>query len=529
MKTIFHNNMATIKLQQALDYAKQNPDSDFSSQLRTMIETGKLDNSASQQGVDISRFPRKESSVETKQTFGQDFKSDIKGIGTGIRESAERRVDTVGEIQNSDVSGARKAFQTFGQGTGLASDVIGEGFVGLLKAFSPESVEDKVGEKVGQVAQDVMSTIQDPTNTSPGAKLIRNYQNLKETNPEKARDIDTVLNTLLLGTDLMGGGVATKGAKGATQASKRVAGEVLDSTGRKIVNAAEGVRNVAGDVIPSAERVVNFQVSRALDLTQGDLKNIVKSTGNEVGEWLADKNLIMDTKDLTEQAVKETGDNAFAEVRNIIKQVNNTYQPVNIPRYKQALKEIQKQVGNTAGLEDVSKEVKKLLAKKTLNLEDAQRVKELMDEQFSLYKVTGDVKESVAKEGLAKMRTEIKEFIEKEAKDSTGSDIAPLNNDVATARSISQAIVDRSTRGLTRSNLSLGDYGAFGVGSALGSPLFGAAALGAKKIVESPSIKLRFSRWLDKVTDAKKARIARELKKGNVPKEVQSIIDEPVK
>jgi hypothetical protein len=52
------------------------------------------------------------------------------------------------------------------------------------------------------------------------------------------------------------------------------------------------VGNIKNDIIPSVDQLVNHNITRALDLTQGDLKNISASTGQEVGKFVAEKNLI---------------------------------------------------------------------------------------------------------------------------------------------------------------------------------------------------------------------------------------------
>lgn len=282
-------------------------------------------------------------------------------------------------------------------------------------------------------------------------------------------------------------------------------------------------QNITGEVLPTVDRLVNYEVTRGLDLTQGDVKNISLSTGNEVGEFLANKNLIGGNKAETVSNIDSFYKENYKAVRDEIGKVTTKYKASEVPRYKEALLEIKKQTQDVAGLQEASKEVDALLKKKTPTLNDVQRVKELMDEHFSLYKAVGDVKEGIAKKGLANMRGEIKRFIEQQVKQNTGVDIKELNNNVQTSRSIADAIETRSTRGLTRSNLKLGDLGIFAFGSAVGTPLTGAALLLGKKIIESPTFRLKFAKWLDGLSDARKASVARTLENGKVPPEVKNI------
>lgn len=333
---------------------------------------------------------------------------------------------------------------------------------------------------------------------------------------EDIANVGNIANTILIAK----GG--QKGTKLAKEGVVKTGQGIADSTGK----VAKSVSKVTGEVIPSADRVVNYQVSRALDLTAGDIKNINLATGNEVGAFLANKNLIRGNKVETTKALQDFFDTNYKTVREEIGKVKKTYIPDQVPRYKQALQEIQKQVGETTGLEEVAKEVNNLIKKKEVVLDDVQRAKELLDEHFSLYKVTGDVKEGVAKKGLSNLRKDLKDFIEKEVKEETGSEIGVLNNEVSTAKSTLNAIEARSTRGLTSSNIKVGDFGSAGIGFMVGGVPGALVAVFGKKVLESSAVRLKIAKWLDSVSDAKKARIESEIKKGVIPTEIKSILNQ---
>lgn len=455
-----------------------------------------------------------------KQTFLQDTASDFKQIGTDILNSSQKRANRLGEIRDKVESGEKGniagVLEGAGQLAGAGADAIGAAFKGGVKLALPQKAEERVKEVVEKFGQKV---VERPEVQS----AMKWYENLP---PEQKDALDAAGSFASLISEFVGVGAGTRAARATTEAVttgvKNAAEGVVD-TGMRV---ARQTKNVIGDVVPSVERTINHQVTRALDLTQGDVKNIASSTGNEVGEWLAKKNLIGQTKEKTENAVKDFYEQSYKAVRDEIGSVNKTYTEADIPRFKQTLDTIQKQVTDVPGLENTYREVSELLKKPELTLQDIQRAKELLDDTFSLYKVTGDVKEGAQKEGLAQIRKELKEFIEQEVKGATGSDIAALNNDVATARSIADAVVERSTRGLTRSNITMGDFGLFGFGSFAGTPLFGAALVLGKKIIESPTIRLRFARLMDRLSDAKKVRIIRELSEGKVPTEIKGI-DKP--
>lgn len=463
---------------------------------------------------------KKTTLVTPKEVFGE-MAEDVQQVGQGVKEDFNKRLDEVDEIKKSDVSQVRKATQTFGQGLGLFQDVLGQGFKGVAKLlFAPEQ-EQQIKEGVGGVVEKALDI-------KPAKFLMDEYAKLEETNPAAARDVDTAINTLMTALDVATFGAASA-AKNTAKEGLKTGVESAIKTGAKAVKTVTEPIKFAKDVgkglIGKSDRYVNSAITKAFNLTQGDVKNIAQSTFNEPGKWVADNNLIRGNVEETKNAIKEFGDTAYKNVRDEIAKVDKTYNVADVPRYTQALEAIIKQVAEVPGLESVGSEVATLLKKETVTLADVQRSKELLDEVFNLYKATGDVKDSTAKEGLAQIRKDMKQFIEKEVKDTTTADIAKLNNDVATARSIEDAISTRSTRGLTRSNIGLGDLGAFSAGSFAGGPIGGVLAVIIKKIIQSPEVGLKFAKYVDKLSDAKKLKLKAELEAGNIPEDVEKLLD----
>lgn len=471
------------------------------------------------------------SSLKPREVFGE-MGQDIKEFGQGVAQDLNRRVENVNEITNSDVSGLRKSTQVFGQGLGLFQDILGQGFKGIAKLALTPGSEQAVKEGVTNVVSDI-KPIQD---------VVNSYEKLKETNPEAARDVETVFNTVMTAFDVFSFGL-TSAARGATkegveqgvktgvresveQGARQSLAEGVEQTVRRGGDLSEtAVRDIASSLIPRRDRLVNSTVAKALDFTQGDLKNIKNATRNEPGQWLADKNLIRGTVEDTNEAVKSFAENARAVRDAEIAKITQTYEAANVPRYKDSLNEVLKQLDGKIGFEDTVSEVKELLAKETISLGDVQRAKELMDEAFNLYKITGDVSESTTKEGLSKVRQELRKFVENEVDSAGGQDIFGLNNDIATAKAIEKQIQARSTRSLTRANLQLGDFATFSAGSFAGGPIGGLIALLGKKTLQNPPAMLRFAKWLDGLNDAKKAKFIEELNKGEIPDEIINKID----
>ncbi|MBX4188171.1 MAG: hypothetical protein KW793_03490 [Candidatus Doudnabacteria bacterium] len=502
-----------------------------------------------------------------------------------VGEDINNRVNRVANIQASRQSPLMKGFQTFGQGLGLAATA-GETAVNEIPGV--KQVTQGVGEGLNWLASSKFSPLHHVGEWIGKSKALQGAVSLYDSDQEFKDTVDAAANFIRLGGDVDAAVSSVNFVKNVTSKLLRTAPNPSDALraqneqtavqirNDKLLNAEDKVlsnkelndltvpynksnpssvnvpgeapvpppvtsttvegsgssrfaRGVARDVVPTADRVVNHEVTGALDLTQGDVKNIHLSTGNDVGQWIADRNLIGLNKESTLKSIKDFYKENYQAVRSEINSVKATYDPVEIPRYSEALRSIKQKITGVPGLQEANAEVDILLKKPRPTLADAQRVKELMDDHFNLYKATGDVGEGVQKTGLANIRKDLRQWIETEVKDRTGVNIKELNNNVATSRSISDAIETRATRGLTRSNLRIGDLGAFGIGFGFGGPLVGAAAVLGKRIIESPTFRLRFARIIDGFSDATKARVAGEFEKGIVPREVQSLLNDSSK
>jgi len=434
---------------------------------------------------------------------------DIADTGRGVLGAGREAVRDVGrtfqDVASGEITPVTGALEAVGETIEGVGQAAGEAVVGLGKTLLPKSTEEAISQEARELLE-----------TPIGQKAVGAFQRgeeafaeFEEQYPNIGRSLKGLLKIGIGGVEVTGAGVGARAGKRAVKTLERGL-EGVSETGQ----IAKGV---ATDITPKAEGLVNFQVTRALDLTQGDVKNISKSTGNEVGEWMAEKNLIRKNKQETQQAVDEYFGNRYLEVRQLIDNVPEKYKPQDIPRFNESLALLKKDIEGVPGFEVSNSIIDNLQKRKTVSLSDVQELKEMIDDNFSLYRATGDPKESLKKESIRKMRSDLRGFIEKEVKRSEKKDIGRLNNEVATARSITQAISDRSTRSLTRSTLTLGDLSTFGFGSATANPLFGAALLFGKKVLETPQIRLRFARWVDAMNDKKKLKLQKELKSGKIP------------
>lgn len=386
----------------------------------------------------------------------------------------------------------------------------GMGLVGA--AFSPLApITKPIGEAVNYAA--------DKISDNPSVQQFA-QSNAGQTISRIAEDVQNTSGLL----SLMGGGEGVPGA--ARTVGSRLEGLSADTAGT-VAKTPKGPSYIQGairDITPTSQAVINHQIAKAFEFAPGDLSKIQEKTGNDVGTWLSDYNLIGNNAKETAKNIKTFQEANYDAVRKEIGMVPTIYKQSQVPRYADALKAIEKQIGDTPGMETVWAQVKNMQTKEELTLDDVQAVKELLDDHFQLYKATGDVKDSISKQGVANMRSELKTFIEKQVEKNGGSDIRQLNNNVMTAKSISDAIETRAPKGLTAGNLKVGDLGIFGIGMSFGGPLGGAALLFGKKLLEAPTIRLRIAKYLDGVSDAKKAQMAQQLQQGSVPPELEQML-----
>lgn len=502
--------MADIKT--AIEYAKQNPNSPFANELRKRIESGKLNSELASAGLDNPSKPISSSFV------------------SGVKEDATNRLSKVKESLKRDQSLTSKALQTVGQGAGFVGDLIGEGVKSIgrgISAITPDVIEKPIVGGAKKLGVGILNTELGQAGLKAIEGGVEKYNEFKKNNPEAAGNLEAVVNIASLfpigkGGQVAGkvalrggevvGGVVKEGAEMATKAAKRSAGKLTGT-----------IKSTAGDIIPTKKGFTNTEIIKALDFAQSDAKNIYKSTGNEAGDFIFKNNLLGDTVQTTKKNLDDYFTKNYTSVRDEISKVAKTYKQSDVPRYRDALVQIKKTISDVVGLEDVNKEVDLLLKNKKPSLSDVQRVKELMDEHFNLYKVTGDVQTGTQKAGLENIRNDIKGFIEKEVKDNTGADIAQLNKNVATSKTISNAIDDRITRGSTRATLTSGDIVTFLTGSGIGTPLGGIGALIGKKLYQSPTFKIKFVKWLNRKGGAERAKLLEDIKNGITPKGIKTI------
>jgi len=320
---------------------------------------------------------------------------------------------------------------------------------------------------------------------------------------------------------------------GKTLSSASQAIEPISAISKVTGKAARGVKNskvgqIASEIIPTRTDIQQTELVKALDLTQGDLINIGKKTGNDVTKFIIDKNLIKDTPEAIVDALNDFRKTAKTEKANVISQVTSVYTPEQVPSVIKGLDTIFQDIDGVAGLEKIADEIKTLRSKKQFTLEDVQNAQYLIDENSSIYSKVGDTKSSKTAKGLDNIRKDIRSFIENEVDTATNgnTNIRKMNNDIQTSFAIEDAINTRATRNQTRNMVGLRDQLVLFGGATAINPAIGVGLFIGKKIIESPSFRLGFVKALESKPIAKVNKMITEIKNKTVSPETQAFIKE---
>lgn len=273
----------------------------------------------------------------------------------------------------------------------------------------------------------------------------------------------------------------------------------------RVVSATTGAagRTLPGRIVseaaPTPGRFAEGEIVKALDLTQGDVRRISETTGNDVADFVSRNNLLKETPEEIVGALETFKTTQYDLVRSEVAKVQNAYTKATVPRVNDALIAVKDVVDGVPGLEDAAAEVNRLLSQETYSLSDIQRVKEILDARTNIFTRSGDVKEAARAQGLATVRTELRTFIENEVSKATNNqtNIQKLNNDVATSRELADAIELRETRDLTRNYSPLTSTLLGGAAFAGTGDIFTALGVaGVSKMAQTPSFRIALARAL---------------------------------
>lgn len=397
-----------------------------------MADSGKSEFDAIVDSVSFEK-PKKE-----KGFFG-----DITSAFSNIGESASKRMDTVSDINKDLQSGeqglARSAGQLFGQGAGLASDVIGNVIMGGVKQLTPEAIQQPIGEAVTGAVKAVVDT-------EPVQKLVSWYSNL---DPQKKRDLDAVLGTASLATDVIGGAVAKPAGQAVVKATGRAVDKVVD-VAKPIV---KGAKNVANDVVDPAN--IMQRVARVNPTQQVKFKDMA---GQTVGEYLTDRKIFGSSEEVAQKLVdtfqksKKMADDSLATLKG-------QFKPTPI---KTAIDELLEKEVSISTKGALSKDLKKVMQWKNKMQKDGLTMSEINDVK-RLYErnVKLDFVKQNLPDGVKKANTiddAIRQWQVSKAEELGLSNLPEINKETQLSRMLADALGKKLAGSEANNAVSLTDW-----------------------------------------------------------------------
>jgi hypothetical protein len=426
----------------------------------------------------------------------QTTKPDSPGFADNVKKDFADRVDTASNAIVSSQHPVSKVLQTIGEGAGFIGDVT----MRTLGAVTPQPVKDALSSAAGAVADTQL--VQDTASA---------YQEWRQKHPEAAANLEAIGN---IASILPIGKVAKTGADATASVASRIKSATIPKLPDPPSGAFKAIGNIASDIAPKAPGLRDKFVARAFGLSPTtDIANIKKSTGNDIGEFLARYDLIKDTPDETLSALQKFHKTSYNDVRDAVALVDDRFTFAEVPEMEKTIDFLIKDFKGRSSTEftDAAERLAQMKKRGDFDLLEGQEVKAMFDRVESIYKKTGDVREALLAQDKANVVTPLRRFIEARVKEATGIDIRPINNNTQTAKAISDAIELRAGKSDTSSFASLGDLSALGFGSVL-NPAGGVAALGVKKIFESAPMQLRLARFFAGKADDLNGLSAAELK-----------------
>jgi len=217
--------------------------------------------------------------AETAQDIGQTAGA----IGKRFQDTLKGMSDIRKRQQTGETGIAGGFLQSMGQVAGGLSGAFGDVITGLAKLPLSADQEQKVKGFVENVGTKIAEL--PPVETG-----VQAYQQLKETNPELARNLESIFNIGMLASDVFGTGIAGKGAKMTGEATKKAVGTGLKKTaeiaGQGLKEIGEKSTGIAVRMEEPTKLVLqSYQASNPTLL--GRVRNFI--TGNKPSVSLLEK------------------------------------------------------------------------------------------------------------------------------------------------------------------------------------------------------------------------------------------------
>jgi len=244
-----------------------------------------------------------------KQGFFSETLDDIKGIGRDIVSSAKSRSANVGEAMEARTKGeqglGRTIFQSVGQSAGLGSDVIGAGVKGAVKTLLPQGAEESVKGAVQSVGTAVI-------NNPVAQSIIKQYQSLDD---KTKRDLESVLGVTSLTADVVGLGVAGKGAKAGIKTTQQLAKA-----------GAQKISGLSDDAILKAKQIFSNPSAKIADQVlpiPETVKTTLKRTSDDVFKKYVNQAKLAVTDQKAMTPLEIAGDKAVEALESVQKRLSS--------------------------------------------------------------------------------------------------------------------------------------------------------------------------------------------------------------
>lgn len=238
--------MADIK--QAIEYAKQNPNSQFATELRRRIETGQLDKELTDAGL-LQKQPERGIVATIK-----DIPSDIIETGKNVVGAIKGGYDTAKEAVQQSETGELSIPSAGAKMLGAVGSGVAKGFgdiiTGTGKIVASPALEQTISKKVQDVITPIVSNPQIQS-------VINKYESLpieQKTIIDSALGITEGLTTLLGGEF---GNIAKKGIQTGIKTAEELASKGISTLESK-----------TGNLVAKGKELVSSATSKASELAQ---------------------------------------------------------------------------------------------------------------------------------------------------------------------------------------------------------------------------------------------------------------------
>lgn len=310
---------------------------------------------------------------------------------------------------------------------------------------------------------------------------------------------------------------------------------VTDATiGAAIDAGTLGLGRVAKPVFQALRPTAAKRLLRSnLALQNNQIRRIRKPNiaGKDPEEWLLDRGIVGTREEVADQLqelAKTSKQSVDEGLSNITGTFSNKQADEMLDEIIETLSKGDKPLRGQEAVVDVARQLR---ARPEKTLSELNAVKRLGDRTLNLFKVTGDVKESASKEGIANMRDQLKTFIEREADRAGLPDIKELNKQTQVANDIIKAIDDTGgadlLQRLSTVTRRIGQAGSSTLaGWAVGGRLGAVAGLAGEELMSSPKVRAFILRRLASEPDEVFKSVQKSLQRGTMNAKTKAFVEE---